>query len=209
MPELINGQCDRHTPEVVRDIFTHMSERAHGTVIDGEPLWGYRYSFPRVKRCSRDGHLSTSWLIDGHPDRGQHRDRLSMVMTAADDVEADAVPVLPYKRPPPPRSMFACASRLLQHREPAWPPHPDATGVALQLRGLGGAQPSAMAEEVRGAKRQSGVLDEGDASGSGGADQSQPADKREEFGHYLGPPAEVRAPAAPVCALDSLDSQIP
>ena len=53
----------------------------------------------------------------------------------------------------------------------------------------------AMAGEVRGAKRQSGVLDEGDASGSGGADQSQPADKREEFGLYLGPPADVRVPA--------------
>ena len=57
-----------------------------------------------------------------------------------------------------------------------------------------------MAEGVRGAKRQSGVLDEGDASGSGGAGQSQPADKREEFGQYLGPPAEVRAPAAPLRA---------
>ena len=53
-----------------------------------------------------------------------------------------------------------------------------------------------MAKEVRGAKRQSGVLDEGDVSGSGGARITQAADKREEFGHYLGPPAEVRVPAA-------------
>ena len=82
--------------------------------------------------------------------------------------------------------------RLLRHRDLASPPHPGATGVASQLRGVGGAQSSAMAEEVRGVKRQSGVEDEGGASGSGRACQSQPADKREEFGHYLGPPAGVR-----------------
>ena len=57
-----------------------------------------------------------------------------------------------------------------------------------------------MAEEVRGAKRQSGVPDEGYASGSGGAGPLQPADKREEFGHNLGPPAEVRVPIAPLRA---------
>ena len=44
------------------------------------------------------------------------------------------------------------------------------------------------------------MLDQGDASGSSGAGQSQPADKREEFGHYLGPPVEVRVPAAPLRA---------
>ena len=105
---------------------------------------------------------------------------------------------MPSKRPPPPRSKFTRASCLLQHRDPASPPHPDATGVASQLRGVGGAQSSAMAGEVRGAKRQCGLLDEVDASGSRGAGLTQPADKREEFGHDLGPPAEVRAPAAPL-----------
>ena len=120
------------------------------------------------------------------------------MLTAADDVEVDATPVMPSKRPPLPRSKFARASRLLQHRDPASPPHPGATGVACQLRGVGGAQSSAMAGEVRGAKRQSGVLGEGDASGSGGAGLTQLADKCEEFGHYLGPPAEVRVPEAPL-----------
>ena len=66
MPEMICRQRNRHTPEVVRDIFTHMSERAHASVFGGEPSWGY--SLPRVKRCSRDGHLSTSWVTDGHED---------------------------------------------------------------------------------------------------------------------------------------------
>ena len=65
-------------------------------------------------------------------------------------------------------------------------------------------QSTAMAEEVRGAKRQSGVLDEGDASGAGGVGQAKPANKHEEFGHYLGSPAKVRVPAAPL-ALKSLD----
>ena len=57
-----------------------------------------------------------------------------------------------------------------------------------------------MAEKVRGAKRPCGVLDEGDTYGLGGAGLSQPGDEREEFGHYLGPPAEVRVPAAPLRA---------
>ena len=144
----------------------------HPSVV-GNPHGGY--SLPRVKRCSRDGHLSTSWVIDGHEDRRQHRDRLSVKLTAADDVEADAILVLPSKRPPPPRPKFARTCRLLQHRDPASPPHPGTTGVASQLQGVRGAKSSAMAEEVRGAKRQSGVLDEGAASGLGGARQSQPA----------------------------------
>ena len=121
-----------------------------------------------------------------------------MVLRAADDVEVDAIPVMPSKRPPLPRLKFTRARRLLQHRDPASPPHPDATGAASQLRGVGGAQSSALAEEVRGAKRQSRVLDERDVAGSGGAGQSQPANKSEEFGHYLGAPAEVRVPAAPL-----------
>ena len=99
MPQMICRQRNRHTPEVIRDIFTHMSERAHASVFDGEPSWGC--SLPRMKRCSRDGHLSTSWVIDGHlstswvidghEDRRQHRDRLLVKLTAADDVEADAI----------------------------------------------------------------------------------------------------------------------
>ena len=77
------------------------------------------------------------------------------------------------------------------------------------MGGVGGAQPSAMGdmvrllcyamvEGVRGAKRQSGVLDEGDASGSGGVGQAQPADKCKEFGYNLCPPAEVRVSTAPL-----------
>ena len=76
-----------------------------------------------------------------------------MVLTAADDVQVHGIPVVRSKRPPLPRSKFARASSLLQHREPASPPHPDAAAVASHLRGLGGAQSSAMAEEVRGVKR--------------------------------------------------------
>ena len=67
MPELIITKRDKCTPEVVCGIFTHMPERTHGFVFGGETSWGYTQ--PRVKRYSRNGHLSTSWLIDGHPDR--------------------------------------------------------------------------------------------------------------------------------------------
>ena len=88
------------------------------------------------------------------------------MLTGPDDVEVNAIPVMPSKRPPLPRSMFARASRLQQHRDQT---HAGATRVASQLRGVGGAKSSAMAEDVREAKRHSGVLDEGDASGLGGA----------------------------------------
>ena len=82
--------------------------------------------------CGRqDEGLSNS--TDGR----QHRDRLSVMVPAADDVEADAILVLLPKRPPPPRSKFARASRLVQHRDPASPPHPGATGDASQLREVG------------------------------------------------------------------------
>ena len=37
MPELISRQRDKSTPEVVRDIFNHMSERPHCTVFGREP----------------------------------------------------------------------------------------------------------------------------------------------------------------------------
>ena len=40
MPELIGKQHDKSTTEVVRDIFTHISERTHDTVLGGEPSWG-------------------------------------------------------------------------------------------------------------------------------------------------------------------------
>ena len=120
-----------------------------------------------------------------------------MVLTAADDVEIDAIPLMPSKRPPLLRSKFARASRLLQHRDPASPPHPDATGVASQLRGVGGAQSSAMAEEVRGAKRQSGVLDEGDADESGGA-VTQTADKTRGIRAQPGPARTGKGASSPL-----------
>ena len=88
------------------------------------------------------------------------------MLTAADHTEVkDAIPVLPSKRPRLPRYKFARATRLLQHRDPTSPYHPDAAGVASQLRGVRGAQSSAMAGQVRGAKWQSAVLDEDDAFG--------------------------------------------
>ena len=131
----------------------------------------------------------------------QHRDRLLVKHTAADEVEADAILVLPSKRPPLPRPNFARTSRLLQHRDPASPPHLGATGVASQLRGVGGAQSCAMAEEVRGAKRQSGVLDEGDASGSGGAGLSQPAEKTRGIRALPGPARRGKAANSPLAVI--------
>ena len=39
MPKLISRQRNKSTSEVIRNIFTHMSEHAHGTVFGGEASW--------------------------------------------------------------------------------------------------------------------------------------------------------------------------
>ena len=163
-------------PEIARDIFDHMSERIHAGVFVGEASWGH--TLPRIARYSQHGHCSTSRCIDDHPERRKHRDGFSAVLTAADEVEVEnAVEVLPSRRPPLPRLKFGRASCKLQHREPAMPPHPDATRVASQLRGAGGEKSPALAGRERGAKRQCAVLDEGGASGSAGAGQVHPANQ--------------------------------
>ena len=139
MPELISRQ-NKSTSEVAVDVYVHMSECTHAEGFGGESSWGH--NLPRAEQYSQHGHCSTSWCIDGHPDRRQHWDRLSVVLTAADKVEVEdaiAVLALPPRLLPLPRSQFARASLKLQHCEPALPPHPDATGVASQLRGVGGA----------------------------------------------------------------------
>ena len=77
--------------------------------------------------------------------------------------------------------------------EPAPPPHPAAMGNASSVRGLGGAEDSAMAEGVEPAGQPAGV-DEGVAPGSGGAEVASAdgfAKPEHEVGHFLHGPATV------------------
>ena len=68
----------------------------------------------------------------------------------------------------PLRSRFAKASRLLKHLELVPQPASAATGVAPQLRGMGGEKTSAMAERTELMGQQRRELDEGMGSGLGG-----------------------------------------
>ena len=63
---------------------------------------------------------------------------------------------------------------------------------------MGGEKNLAMAEGTVRANRRGRESDEGLGSGSGGDDKAQPDDKRDGYGQRLGPPPEVRVPAAPL-----------
>ena len=67
------------------------------------------------------------------------------------------------------------------------------------MRGMGGEKTSAVAEGTACERRPRRELDEGMGSGAGGDSRSQPDDRRDGYGQLLGPPPEVRVPAAPLC----------
>ena len=84
--------------------------------------------------------------------------------------------------------------------EPAPPPHPAAMGNTGPVRGLGGAEDSAMAEGVELAGHSAG-LDEGVAPGSGGVEVASAhgfAKPEHEVGQLMHGPATVCVPAAPL-----------
>ena len=101
-------------------------------------------------------------------------------------------------REAPRRSRFAKATRLLTNRTPVPQPTSAATGVAPHMRGMGGEKTSAMAEGTACERRPRRELDEGMGSGAGGDSRSKPDDRRDGYGQLLGPPPEVRVPAAPL-----------
>ena len=106
-----------------------------------------------------------------------------MVFPQSEEVKiVDALPVQPSTRPSPPRSRLAKASRLLRCSSPVPQPTSYATGLAPQLRGMGGEKTSAMAEGTVRTNRQGRELDEGLGSGSGGDGQAQPDDRRDGYG---------------------------
>ena len=144
-------------------------------------------------------HVGTRSCRSVLPGTTRHRDRDVVVFAQSEEVKiVDAFPVQPSTRPLPPRSRYAKASRLLRCSSPAPQPTSAGTGVAPQLRGMGGEKTSAMAEGAARTNRRGRELDERLGSGSGGDGQALPDDRRDGYGQRLGPPPEVRVPAAPL-----------
>ena len=63
---------------------------------------------------------------------------------------------------------------------------------------MGGEKISAMAEGTALTRRLGRELDEGLGSGARGDGLAKPDDRRDVYGQHLGPPPEVRVPAAPL-----------
>jgi hypothetical protein len=194
---LISRHRHRDTPEVVKDIFNHVTDQAHAEVFGGPALWGR--GIPKEDSYNKHGHVATHSCAAAVPGSTRHRDRSVVVFSHADDINVqDAIRVVRNLREAPRRSRFAKATRLLTNRTPVPQPTSDATGVAPHMRGMGGEKTSAMAEGTACERRPRRELDEGMGSGAGGDSRSQPDDRRDGYGQLLGPPPEVRVQAAPL-----------
>ena len=129
------------------------------------PLWGS--GLPKDERFGEYGHVGTRSCQSVLPGTTRHRDRDVVIFAQSEEVKiVDAFPVQPSTRPLPPRSRYAKASRLLRCSSPIPQPTSAATGVAPQLRGMGGEKTSAMAEGAVRTNRRGQELDEGMGPGS-------------------------------------------
>ena len=54
---LISLRRNRDTPEVVKDVFTYVTNRAHTETFGGPPLWGQ--GVPKEDSFNRYGHVAT------------------------------------------------------------------------------------------------------------------------------------------------------
>ena len=194
---LISRQHHKSTPDMVYDIFSYVTDKAHAEAFGEPPLWGS--GLPKDNRFSEYGHVGARSCQCVLPGTTRHIDRDVVVFAQSEEVKiVDAFPVQPSTRPLPPRSRFAKAGRLLRCSSPFLQPTSDATGVAPHMRGMGGEISSAMAEGTVRTNRLGRELIEGLGSGSCGDGQAQPADRRNGYGQRQGPPLEVRVPAAPL-----------
>ena len=194
---LASRQRHKSTPDMVYDVFNYVTDKAHAEAFGEPPLWGS--GLPKDKRFVEYGHVGTRSCQSVLPGTTRHRDRGVVVFAQSKELKiVDAFPVQASTRSLPPRSWYAKASRLLRCSLPVPQPTSDATGVAPQLRGMEGEKTSAMAEGTARTNRRGRELDEGLGSGSRGGGQAQPDDRRDGYGQRLGPPPEVRVPAAPL-----------
>ena len=193
---VISRQRHESTPDVATVIFNYVTDKTHAEAFGAPSLWGS--GLPKDERFGKYGHVGTRSCQSVLPGTTRHRDRDVVVFAKSEEVKIGvAFPVQPSTNRAPPRSRLTKPSRLLRSSSPVPQPASDATGVAPQLRGMGGAKTSAMAEGTALTNRRGRELDEGMGSGSGG-DRTQPGDRRDGYGQRLGPPTEVRVPAAPL-----------
>ena len=190
---LFSRDAHRHTPEVAADVVAQTCERLLTLREPGlRPTWGLDAEHPPAA----DAHEGTEEHI-----RDAHRDRHTV--DCGDTGMSPDLDIL--------QSLAGDASPLETDgsdsdqpdnalSEPAPPPHPAAMGNASPVRGLGGADDSAMAEGVVPAGQSTG-LDEGVAPGLGGAVVAPAegfAKLENEVGQFLHWPATVCVPAAPL-----------
>ena len=190
---LFSRDAHRHTPEVAADVVAQTCERLLTMREPGlQPMWGLDADNPPAA----DAHEGTEEHI-----REAHRDR-NTVDCGNSGMSPDfgifqslAGDTSPLETDGSDSDQPAGAPS-----EPASPPHPAAMGNASPVRGLGGAEDSAMAEGVEPAGRSAG-LDEAVAPGSRGAEVASAdgfAKPEHEVGQFLHGPATVCVPAAPL-----------
>ena len=182
----------RHTPEVAADVVAQTCERLLTLREPGlRPIWGLDAEHPPAAEHEgteepiRDAHRGRYTVDCGNSGMSPDMDILESLAGDAslldtDDSDSDQPAGAPS--------------------EPTPPPHPAAMGNASPVRGLGGADDSAMAEGVEPAGQSAG-LDEGVALGSGGAVVAPAevfAKPVNEVGQFLHGPATVCVPAAPL-----------
>ena len=194
---LISRHRHRDTPEVAKAIFNYVTDQAHAETFGGRALWGR--GVPQEDSFNKHGHVATHSCATAVPGSTRHRHGSVAVFSHADDINVqDAIKVVRNMRKAPRRSRFAKATRLLTNRMPVPQPTSAATGVAPHMRGIGGEKTLAMAEGTACERRPRREVDKGMGSGERGDSRSQPDDRRDGHGQLLGPPPEVRVPAAPL-----------
>ena len=181
---------------MVKDIFNFVTDQAHTEAFGSPALWGR--GVPQEESFNKHGHVATQSCATAVPSSDRHRDWHVVVFSQASDINVqDVVKVVSNTREAPRRSRFSKSTRLLLSRTPVPQPTSAATGVAPHLRGMEGEKTSGMAEGVGCMTRKRRELDEGMGSGAGGNSRTQP-NRRDGNGQLVGPPPEVRAPAAPL-----------
>ena len=190
---LFSRDAHRHTPEVAADVVAQTCERLLTMREPGlRPTWGLDATDPPAA----DAHEGTEEHI-----RDVHRDRHT-VDCGNSGMSPDMGILVSLAGDASPSRTEGSDSDLPADSpsEPAPPPHPAAMGNAARVRGLSGAEDSAMAEGVELAGISAG-LDEGVAPASVGAEVASAdgfAKPTNEVGQFLHGPATACVPAAPL-----------
>ena len=121
---LIIRRRNRETPEVVKDIFKHVTDRTHAEAFGSPDLWGW--NIPKADNFNKYGHVATHSCARTVPGSTRHRDRRVVVFSQAADINVqDAIKVVPNTREALRRSGLqrppACSRIVRQFRNPLLP----------------------------------------------------------------------------------------